>query len=186
VPNNLSLISWIWAGAGITLSIYVALFLVLRRPASLRPARLAVFVAAPLAARLALLPWQPILGTWDWLAIIIAGTSIQSFLIIFRTWLVREGEAPLTDQLSEACRRLFLDYTTPFLGTWVFSARGKTYRLQKTRLGGPFLLLRLPPVKSPGKPALLFDWLSKAYPGPVPRIRIVLTRSEPCPGQASK
>jgi len=53
-------------------------------------------------------------------------------------------------------------------------------------LGRRFVLVRLPRAGGQKKVALLVQWFGKQYPGPVPRVRIVLQRSSPCPSAASK
>ena len=71
---------------------------------------------------------------------------------------------------------LFLDWAEPQRGTFEFKARGKSARMPWRRLGRRLQLVCVPRVWEPGKLFLLFGWLSKQYPGPIPRVRIFLKK----------
>jgi hypothetical protein len=166
-----------WPAAGVLLAGYVGLFLAARRPVSLRPGRLAAFAAAALAARLLLLAlgasWA---GPLD-LALAAGSAAGAAGLLLARgNWLLRAEADALRQQLQYAGRGLFLPHAEPSPGLLVFTAKGSSWRLRLTELGRRLQRVGLPRPPVTGKMALLVHWLSKQYPGPVPRLRITLTK----------
>jgi hypothetical protein len=142
---------------------------------ALRAGRLSCFLAASLVLRIGLvLVCFPLASTWEaWLFAVCLALALLLGLA-GRTWLLRTEEATLREQLQAACAGLFLDSAEPRPGVLELSARGAAVRLRWLRLGPRLLLVLVPRVRQPGKLFLLFEWLSKQYPGPIPRIRIVL------------
>jgi hypothetical protein len=163
-----------WPAGGILLAAYVGLYLC-RREVSLRPRRLGVFAAVVLLARLALLLVWPWAGPLDVTLACVSGVAAVALLPLGRTWLLREEAATLRQRLHEASGGLFLPYTESEPGRLVFTAKGASWRLRLGAVSRWSQLVVLPPAPT-GKMALLVHWLSKQYPGPVPRVRIVLRR----------
>jgi hypothetical protein len=165
-----------WTAVGLLLAAYVGLFLAWRQ-VSLRPRRLAGFMAVVVVVRLVLLT----LG-WPWSGGLDVGLAVGSAagaVLLFglgRYWLCRVQSAVLRQQLDEASRGLFLPYTEPQPGCLVFSTKGSSWTLRLTELTPGVQLVAPPTVAGAGKMALLVQWLSKQYPGPIPRIRISLTK----------
>ena len=96
-----------------------------------------------------------------------------------RIWLVRTTGEELREQITTACRGLFLEWEESLPGRFVFSAKGETRQLRTRELGDRMQLVVLPRLAGHRKVALLLDWLSKQYAGPIPRVPIVLKRREP-------
>jgi hypothetical protein len=161
-----------WAAAAASLG-YIALFLLARRPVSLRFARVGGTAAAVLGLRLTLIACYPLAG---------AERGVMELLLLAalglwwgaRVWLLRATAEELRAQLEEACRRLFLACEEPAPGRFLLTARGDGRRLWLLSLGRWLQLVVLPRSAGHGKVSLLVGWLSKQYPGPIPGIRRVL------------
>jgi hypothetical protein len=168
----------LWWAAAALVAAYVALFVLARRPVSLRPARVAAPLLAALALRLLLLAcgWA-LEGALDVGATAASAALAAALLLFRRVWLLRARAADLAEQVRDACRGLFLKYEEPQPGRFVLTARGGSRSLRVRALGGRLLAVALPG-GPPGKFALLVHWLSKQYPGPVPRATFVLSTKE--------
>jgi hypothetical protein len=59
------------------------------------------------------------------------------------------------------------------------TTKGNTQLLRSVRLSQRWTFVVLPRRRGRDKISLLIGWLEKQYPGPIPRLRIVLKRSEP-------
>jgi hypothetical protein len=104
---------------------------------------------------------------------VLGGVTALALLAARRVWLVRETAETLREQIQTVCRGLFLAVQEARPGRLQLAARGEP-ALRLRRLTPRVQLLVLCRVAGPGKVALLCDWLAKQYPGPVPRVRIVL------------
>lgn len=114
-------------------------------------------------------------------------SSLAFYVGGYSVRLVRAETSSVRRELEEACRRLFIQQEND---GWAMrlSAKGpakaKTFltgtivkaTVEVIPLGRRITLLVLPRVHYPPKLTLFFDWLSKRYPGPVPRIRGKLDR----------
>jgi hypothetical protein len=101
-------------------------------------------------------------------------------LALFRSdhvWLVRAEPEELREQVRMACRGLLLPWDEPEPGRFRLTAKDGTWELRIWPLSQRMQVVVLPRPDAPGKAALLVAWLAKQYPGPVPRVRIVLQRS---------
>jgi hypothetical protein len=164
-----------WGVAGI-LAVYITLFLLSRRPAALRLGRLGWLALTVVGLRLVLGLVYPPAAPLDWA---LSGTVLASGLALrlgARVWLVREEAATLRQQIETACRGLFLGCTEAQPGHLLLTAKAGTWPLRIVRISPRLQLVRVPHVAGPGKAALLVHWLAKQYPGPVPRIRVVLKK----------
>lgn len=157
---------------------YVGLFFLTRRAVALRVNRLgwlfvvysilqtASFVdTASKGSLIAALVLTILLGT----ANVLAGKRI---------WLVRVGGEELREQLETVCRGLFLDCEEPSPGRFVLSPKREARHCLVRELDSNIQCLILPKPAGHRKVALVLDWLSKQYSGPIPRIHIVLKRRE--------
>jgi hypothetical protein len=167
----------LWWGAAAVLAAYTLLFLLTRRPVSLRPRRLGCLVLVAGGLRLILLLCgYPLERFGEQIltgAVLLSGVAL---LLSARIWLLRVAREALREQIEMACRGLFLECKEPAPGDFHLSARGKTWRLRMVSLSRRTQLILLPRVTEPGKVALLVQWLSKQYPGPVPKIHIKLKK----------
>lgn len=167
----------LWAAGGITVGGYVLLFLFARRPVTLRLARVGWLLAILVGLRLvlAILAGEPFQGPPEIILTALLGVASLALLLSRRVWLVRATEKELREQIETVCRGLFLEVQELRPGRLQLSARGQP-ALRLRKLLSRVQVLVLCRVHGPGKVALLCSWLSKNYPGPVPRIRIVLNR----------
>jgi hypothetical protein len=92
--------------------------------------------------------------------------------LVARAWLVRAESATLREQIETACRGLFLQCTEAGAGDFRLTAKTGVWHLRTFALSHRMQLVLLPRPGGPGKMSLLLQWLSKQYPGPVPRVRI--------------
>ncbi len=166
----------LWAAGGVVVGGYVLLFLFAQRPVTLRLARagwlLAILVGLRLLAMLAGVPLQ---GPLEVPLTVLLGVAAVALLSAKRIWLVRATAEELREQIETVCRGLFLGVHEPRPGRLLLSAQGEP-ALRLRKLVSRVQVLVLCRVAGPGKVALLCSWLAKNYPGPVPRIRIVLQR----------
>jgi hypothetical protein len=161
--------AWL-AGAG-ALAVYALLVILSRRPVGLRLARLGVA-----ALRLLLVArGYPMREALEWVAW--SGTLAAALIMNMcrRLWIVRVTADSLCEQVRWACAGLFL----------ACAEDEKTFRLGQqaadqiltfVSLSRNWQLLLLPKPGGSAKVVLLLDWLSKQYPGPLPKIRLVLKR----------
>jgi hypothetical protein len=162
-----------WWTAAAALSGYVLLFALARRPVSLRPRRLGALLAAATVLRLALVPLgSPLEVPGELVLVAAAGALAVPLLLRPRFWLVRATGEELRGQIRTACRGLFLAVEEKTPGRLVLTTRGDAVLgVRRWTAGVQGLTVCRPP--GPGKVALLCAWLSKQYPGPVPRMRFV-------------
>jgi len=168
---------WILTGSGI--AGYVLLFLLARSRVSLRPGLVARLLGVAVVARTVLLgcgyPLQSILD------LVLTGSMVLTaglLLLVRRAWLVRVTVEELREQLQTASRGLFLEVREPQPGRWVLVSKGE-HELRLVGLTRRLQVLLLCPPPDAGKVPLLLSWLSRQYPGPMPRIRIVLKGGSP-------
>jgi hypothetical protein len=165
-----------WWAAAVDLTAYITLFLLTRRAAALRLGRLGWLALAVAGLRLVLGLVHPPATPLDWG---LFGTALVSGLALrlgARLWLVRAEAETLRQQIQTACRGLFLGYTEDVPGHFLLTAKAGTWPLRIMRISQRLQLVRVPHVAGSGKAALLVHWLAKQYPGPVPRIRVVLKK----------
>jgi hypothetical protein len=163
-----------WATAGGVVGVYVLLFILARRPVTLRFGRLGWLLATIVTLRM--LEGCTSGCLWplpDFLATVVMGLLAAYLVQSWRVWLVRATAAELHEQIQTACRGLFLGVAEDQAGRLELAAVGKP-ALEMRKLTPRVQLLELCPVAGPGKVALLCDWLAKQYPGPVPRLRFTL------------
>jgi hypothetical protein len=153
---------------------YVLLFVLARRPVTLRLARFGWLLASLVVLRLILaVAGVPFQGLLESIGTVLVGLVAAALLLAWRVWLVRATAEELREQIQTACRGLFLGLQEAPVGRLQLAARGEP-ALHLRRLAPRVQLLRLCRGAGPGKVALLCSWLAKQYPGPVPRLRISL------------
>jgi hypothetical protein len=170
----------LWCAAAACGAGYAGLFLLTRRPAAIRLRRVGVALLVVLALRLALMAVgysvetarEAVLG-----GVALAGAA--ALCLGPRAWLVRAGYEELREQVRAGCRGLFLRHEEPSPNDFLLTAKEGTWPLRLRRLGGRLQFVIVPCPGGGGKVALFVHWLSKQYPGPVPRVRITLPRSNP-------
>jgi hypothetical protein len=171
------MVAGFWGSATGVLAVYVGLFIVTRRDVTLRPRRLGWLAVIVLGIRLALLLFgEPLETPIDVGLMGIAVAGATGLLPCARVWLFRAQAETLRQQLQTACAGLFLGLDEPMPGRFQFTAKAGTWRLRMVELSKRVQLVVLPRVAGPGKVTLLVQWLSKQYPGPVPRVHIVLKK----------
>jgi hypothetical protein len=157
---------------------YGGLFLRARRPAAIRCGRVGIALLVVLAVRLVVvIVGYPLALAWEAVLIGIFLGGAVCLCLAWRVWLVRAGTAELRGQVQTGRRGLFLDCTEAAPGVFLLTAREGEARLRFQRLSDRMQLVVVPRVPGQGKLALFVHWLSKQYPGPVPRVRIILSRS---------
>jgi hypothetical protein len=164
----------VWVAGAVVVAGYLLLFMLARRPVTLRLGRLGWLLAALVVLRL-VLAWAglPLEGWPEWIATVLLGLTAIALVPARRVWLVRSSPEALREQIQTACRGLFLGMEENPPGRLQLSAQGKPALLLR-RLAPRIQVLVLCRVSGPGKVALLCDWLARQYPGPVPRLRFVL------------
>jgi hypothetical protein len=176
-PDDSPALVWLWYGAAAALAAYLALFLLAKRAVSLRLRRLGGLALNVFLLRLLMIPLGVAMETP-------VDCGLTGFCLLTgvglwlsgRVWLARIDEASLREQIQAACRGLFLEFTEPQHGLFVLIAGGCTWRLRLVRLSRRMQLVVLPQAAELSKAALLLNWLSKQYPGPVPRLHINLKK----------
>lgn len=167
-----------WGSAAALAAAYVAMFLVARGPVSLRLGRLGWPVLALAGMRLVLrgmgLPFQNSVDSW---LVLVAAMGAIVLLVEQHIWFIRVERDDLCQQIRQACRGLFLTCEETAPGQFRLTAKDHTYLLGTWPLCRRVQRLRLPVAAGPGKVTLLVQWLAKQFPGPVPRVRIVVHRS---------
>jgi hypothetical protein len=156
------------------LALWAGLFAAAHRPVALRPGGLGTLLLALVAARAVAAAWGLPPRGWEWTA---CGAALALALVLRaleRWWLLRIEEGTLRAQIEEACRGLFLKCDREADG-YRLAARGRPWRMGVRPVAGGVQLLSLPR-RPEGKAALLVRYLKKQYPGPFPRVRIVLQR----------
>jgi hypothetical protein len=165
-----------WGGTAVLVGGYVALFLLVRRPVSLRLRRLGWLFLAVFVLRLVLLLSSPAPGRFDLALAAVALVGGVGLWSAGRVWLLRADAAGLREQIRTACRGLFLELAESKPGLFLLTAKANTWPLRVMGLGRRLQLVVVPRVAGPSKAALLVHWLSMQYPGPVPRIHFVLKK----------
>jgi hypothetical protein len=162
-----------WVVGAFVVGGYVLLFVLARRPVTLRLARVGCLLTTLVGLRLGLaaagLPSQ---GTPEVVGTVLLGVAALALILGWRVWLVRATADELGKQIQTACLGLFLGVQV-VQGRLQLAAQGKP-DLRLRRLASRLQLLVLCSVTGSGKVALLCSWLAKQYPGPVPRLRIIL------------
>ena len=168
----------LWWGAAVILAAYLALFLLARRPVSLRLERLEWLALVVFGLRLVLLALgRPPATYLDLSLTTLALLGTVGLGLRHPIWLARVVREELSQQIWTACRGLFLTCEEPAPGRFLLTAKDGTWQLRTWSLSRRVQVVCLPRPAGPSKVSLLVQWLSKQYPGPVPRVRIVLTRS---------
>jgi hypothetical protein len=165
---------WLWVAFAVALATYLFLAVV-RQNVSLRPGRLGWLAAAAVVGRAVLLPASSI-GLWEWLLLGACAVAAAVAPFANRIWLVRVSLDDFRQRLDDACRGLRLELPQSCPDRVELVERQQVHSLRMKSLSTKWLLIRLPRSTRPSKVALLVDWLSKQYPGPVPRIHIHLSR----------
>ena len=156
---------------------YLLLFLFATKPVSLRCGRLGwILLALPAARGVMLLAGSPPqLGIEASLAAVVI-LIVLTRKWIARVWIVRTTSADFWERIDIASRGLFLKCEERTDGRRVLRAGEQSAELTMKTIGKRFQCVFLPPSGVHGKLTLLVDWLAKQYPGPVPRVRIVLKK----------
>jgi hypothetical protein len=164
----------VWTAGAVIGGGYVLLFLLARRPVSLRPGRIGGLLAGVCCLRLvAAAAGEPLDEPMEWTGLALVGIAAAALGMTWRSWLVRATAEELRDQVEIACRGLFLGIKEPRAGRIQLAAPGEP-TLHLRNLAPRVQLLTLVRMTGSGKTALLHSWLAKQYPGPVPRLQIVL------------
>jgi hypothetical protein len=165
----------LWAGVGLWIGIPLALFVGSTVPVSLRSRSVGRSAAIALIGYVALL-------LVDARAFRGAELVLFYFLLLLALlllsgsewWLVRADAATVQERIATGCAGLFLT-CEPLSGIGVrLTARGVESRLRLVPLGKRLTGVTLPRPGGKGKVALLVNWLTKQYPGSLPRLRIRL------------
>lgn len=165
---------WWFAPGALLLYAFLAVFP--PRPVGLRPARLGRLALALVGLRLVLVPaGLPVDGVAEGAALALAAALGAALCLGYRVWVVRATREALGEQVRSACRGLFLDCAGEGPGTFVLRHKETAGRLRVVSLSHHWQVLLLPGGAS-AKVALLVSWLGRQYPGPIPRVRIVLKR----------
>ncbi len=164
---------------GVAVLAYLGLFVLARSAAALRLHRLGFILLALLALRMSA---EAVVAKKMTSAEIIVLGAVLALAIALstarRVWVFRVRQETLLERIRDACRRLFLTCEEPVAGHLVLKTKSEIRHLRWFSLGKRFLLVVLPRRSGRGKVELLLDWLAKQYPGPIPRIQIVLTESK--------
>lgn len=168
------LLWWGVSGAGI---VYVALFVAARTPASFRLGRVGWMALAVLVVRTGLLGLGHRLeSTFDVSMVVVTTVATVGCRMGARVWLVRATREELNEEIHTACRGLFLGCQELQPGHFRLLARNSTRALKVAKLARRLQLVVLPAGIGERKVMLLVSWFAKQHPGPVPRLRIDLTR----------
>jgi hypothetical protein len=163
----------LWAVGTVVVGGYVLLFVLARRPVTLRLARIGCLLTTILGLRLVLaVTGVTFQGTLEVIGTLLLGVAAVALILGWRVWLVRATADELREQIQTACRGLFLG-VQEVQGRLQLATPGKP-SIRLRRLASRMLLMVLCRVTGSGKVALLCSWLAKQYPGPVPRLRIIL------------
>jgi hypothetical protein len=166
--------SLIWGQVGLLLA-YAGLFLA-RKDTRLRTTTLGTFqlvgIAGQLSSLNAVWPEHTSSGIVALLAQVVVAAT---FFSMRGAYLVRARADSIRAEIEEACRRLFISKEEPQPCVLLLGARGILVPVRLVKMGACTLIL-FPRPPGPGKLTLFFDWLSKRYPGPIPRIRVSLNR----------
>lgn len=163
-----------WTAGAAVVCGYILLFILARRPVSLRLARMGWLLAILVGLRLVLaVTTLPLEGPLELTATGVVGASVVVLMLARRVWLVRDTAEGLRGQIQTVARGLFLGVAEVKPGRLELAAREKPV-LRLRSLTSRVQVLVLCRVSEPGKVALLCDWLTKQYPGPIPPVRIVL------------
>jgi hypothetical protein len=165
---------WFWGLFAVALATYLLLAIV-RQNVSLRPVRLGWFAAAAVVGRAMLLPTSSI-ELWEWLPLGACAAAATVAPCAARIWLVRISPDEFRQRLDDACRGLRLELRQSSPDCVELVERQQVHSLRMTALSKGRILIHLPRATRPSKVALLVDWLSKQYPGPVPRIHVDRSR----------
>jgi hypothetical protein len=164
----------IWTQVALMLA-YVGLFL-FRQDTRLRTTTLAIILLVGTTGQALSLA-----GAWaehtsnDVVALICQLIVVGTFFGMRRVYLVRARPQSVRATIDEASRRLMLSKEEPQPGVLLLGVKGILVPVRLIRVGGCTLIL-FPRPPGPGKLTLFFDWLSKRYPGPIPRVRVSLNR----------
>ena len=109
--DPLDLLGAFWAFAGVVVAGYLGLFMMARRPVSLRPRRLGLLAVLVLSMRLGLAAFgYPLVAPWDCCFIILVVFVAVGLLAGGRNWFFRAEAAVVREQVQMACGGLFLEY----------------------------------------------------------------------------
>jgi hypothetical protein len=163
-----------WAAGAVAAGGYLLLFVLARRPVALRPARVGGLLAGLVGLRLVLaVAGVPLQGSPEVIGTAVLGWAAVAPALAPRAWLVRATGEELREQIQTACRGLFLGLEEAQAGRLRLAAPGNP-TIGLWRLAARVQLMVLCRAPGPGKIALLCGWLANQYPGPVPRLRIIL------------
>ncbi|MGB5442636.1 MAG: hypothetical protein WBN57_08425 [Gammaproteobacteria bacterium] len=162
--------------AGMIPVIYLALFLFSRQPATLRFGRFGwILIAMTGFIVLALEVGDG--ATETEMRVLLALLVLSVALIATgHVWIFRMDEEKFRESIRDACRRLLLPFeeSTACSGFILMESSQVIKQLRLLMVCRGFVLVLLPCRSGRGKVELLRSWLSKQYPGPVPRIHIFL------------
>ena len=153
-------------------------FALSRGPLAVRARRLGYLAGCAFLLRVLPLLWGDTLQSRTDTTLTLAAPVIAVLLFAAgRVWFVRIPMSELRDQIETACGGLFLQCEETSPGRFVLTTKGKVHVLRVIGDGG-WLVVILPRLDGRDKISLLVDWLSRQFPGPVPRLHFVLKRSK--------
>lgn len=166
----------LWAAVFLAWLGHNLLFRFARRPCGLRRYRWGWFawLAVHVRAGLVFIGY-PVTAWWD------CGFFAIANFVALNIWLgkdeiyIHDDVAEVRDKIANACSRLFLTPERKTPDHYVFITADGAWNMYLIE-GHRIHRLLLPPLRAGGKVALLVQWLLKQYPGPFPRIKIVLTK----------
>ena len=146
--------------------------------AALKLGRAWIAATMVLGLRLALWTAGMTFQWWEWFGMAAMLAAVPGSWFLRGVWLSRASADELRLQIVETCQGLLLSCEEESPGRFMLSSKGTTAQVRLLVSLGRWQLVSVPRAKSPGKIALFTAWLAKQYPGPWPRMRIVLsTRS---------
>src|SRR5947209_6267509 len=99
----------LWAVGALVVVGYLLLFVLARRPVSLRLARVGCLLAGLLGLRLVLaVAGMTLEGTREVIGAVLLGVAAGALVLGWRVWLVRATGDEVREQIQTACRGLFL------------------------------------------------------------------------------
>ena len=162
--------------AGMIPVIYLALFLFSRQPATLRFGRFGWILIAMTGFRVLAVEVGDGAAETE-MHVLVALLVLSVALIAARhVWIFRIDVENFRESIRDACRRLLLPFEESTAGSgFILMESSQVIRqLRLLMVCKGFVLVLLPYRSGRGKVELLMRWLSKQYPGPVPRIHIFL------------
>jgi hypothetical protein len=169
--------NWLWWVALGVLLVLTLLVGCRRRPVKIRLVSFGWWALIFVALRcLSAVVGDPVEAPEEWWGLTATLAAGGILCLCQRVWVVSASRETLCDQVQWGCQILFLHYTKSTTRTFLLTHKDVTQRLRLVALSRRWQVVILPKRRDSAKMALLVDWLSKQYSGPLPRFRIVLNK----------